>query len=69
MDKEEQQREMQNLAAAGFKGKSGTIFHANYTRDQQIKIGEDKRKNEQALLALAQEFADISCRSWMLWKI
>lgn len=61
MDKEQEFQRAQN-ALNGDDGRTGTIHHANRERDQQLITKENKRKNEQALLALAQEFADIKAR-------
>lgn len=49
MDKEEQQRELQNQALAGYKGRSGDIYQATAERNRKVKLDEEKRKNEQAL--------------------
>ena len=39
-------------------GRSSTIFHEIRDREKQLIVNEDNRKNTQALLVLAQEFAD-----------
>lgn len=49
MDKEQEYQLMQN-ALSGDDGRSGTIFYEIRRRDEQIRLDEEKRKNEQALL-------------------
>lgn len=61
MDKEEEFQRAQN-ALNGDDGRSGTIFHEIHDGVKRLVAEEDKRKNEQALLTLAQEFAATKAR-------
>ncbi len=57
MDREAEQREMQNLAAAGYEAFGANIFQTAFQLYKLFNTNEDGRKHEQTLLALAQEFA------------
>ena len=62
MDKQEQEFQMAQHAAQGDNGRSGTIHHANYERQKQHQTNNEQRKRQQALLELAQEFAETKAR-------